>query len=182
MSPEAALALVEAAAARLWTPEGAKALAYLTGPRRCLKPETIRAARLGWTPQVDGVPWRSPGVVIPWFDGERLVMVKIRPPDEWRERFPKDNRPPKYIEAYRCSERPPRLYPGPETIRPGRPLVIAEGEPDRCLLAQELGELASVITLGRLSDSRAERGRMDNPSEIALPRPCRTQGTFRGGT
>jgi hypothetical protein len=33
--PEAdALALVEAAAARLWTPEGADALVYLTGPSR----------------------------------------------------------------------------------------------------------------------------------------------------
>ena len=54
LSEADALALVEAASARLWTPDGADALAYLTGPRRCLTPETIRAARLGWTPPRPG--------------------------------------------------------------------------------------------------------------------------------
>ena len=44
-----ALALVEDAAKRIWTPEGAKALAYLQG--RGLTAETIQAARLGWTPR-----------------------------------------------------------------------------------------------------------------------------------
>ncbi len=34
---------------RLWTPEGAEALVYLQG--RGLNPESIRQARLGWTPQ-----------------------------------------------------------------------------------------------------------------------------------
>jgi DNA primase len=46
-----ALALVAEAEARLWTPEGSEALAYLTG-RRKLTPETIRVARLGWSPGV----------------------------------------------------------------------------------------------------------------------------------
>ena len=41
-------ALVTEAATRLWTPEGTEALAYLHG--RGLTDETIRAARLGWTP------------------------------------------------------------------------------------------------------------------------------------
>src|SRR4051794_35968756 len=58
--PEAAaLALVEAAAARLWSPEGADALAYLHG--RGLGDEMIRTARLGW----------SPGASIPTRDGDR---------------------------------------------------------------------------------------------------------------
>ena len=76
--PEAdALALVEDSAARLWTPEGADPLAYLTGPR-FLTPETIRAARLGWTPRAelptkDGRTWRASGVVIPYFTGPRLA-------------------------------------------------------------------------------------------------------------
>src|SRR5262245_24076328 len=45
-----AQALVTEAAGRLWTPEGGKALAYLRG--RGLNDETIKAARLGWTPGV----------------------------------------------------------------------------------------------------------------------------------
>jgi hypothetical protein len=157
MAPEAALTLVEAAAARLWTPEGGAGLAYLTGPRRCLKPETIRAARLGWTPRADGVPWSPPGVVIPWFAAGRLALVKVRPPDEWRGRFPEDRRPPKYIQAFR-EPALAGLYPGPEAIRLGRPLVIAEGEPDCLLLGQELGELASIVTLGSASSGRHSTG------------------------
>jgi DNA primase len=156
--PEAdALALVEAAAARLWSPEGSDALAYLTGSR-CLSLETVRAARLGWTPGADGVAWRPPGVVIPWFHGPRLALVKVRPPDAWRERFPegKGKRPPKYIEGYRD---PAALlfYPGPEAVRPGRPLVVAEGELDALALGEALGGLAAVVTLGSAS-ARPEAG------------------------
>jgi hypothetical protein len=150
LSEANALALVEDAEARLGTPEGAKALAYLTGPRRCLTPETIRAARLGWTPQADGVACKPPGVVIPWFLGDRLALVKIRLPDAWRARFPEDTRPPKYMEAFRD---PARLicYPSPATIRPGRPLVVVEGEFDALCLGEALGELAAVVTLGSAS-------------------------------
>jgi hypothetical protein len=58
----------------------------------------------------------------------------------------------KYIEAFASGW---RVYPGFEAIRPGVPLIIAEGELDRLLLAQELGDLASVVTLGSAS-SRPE--------------------------
>ena len=74
--------LVEDAAKRIWTPEGRIALAYLR--RRGLTDETIRQARLGWTPKVsipvkDGIRyWRVSGIVIPWVDRGRLAMVKIR--------------------------------------------------------------------------------------------------------
>jgi hypothetical protein len=145
--PEAAaVALVEAAAVRLWTPEGADALRYLTGPR-CLSLETIRAARLGWTPGVwiptrDGDrSFQARGWVVPWYAGGRLALVKIRQPDDRR---------PKYAEAYRD---PARLvcYPGPEAVRPGRPLVIVEGELDALCLGDVLGELVSVVTLGSAS-------------------------------
>ena len=154
--PEAdALALVEDATARLWSPEGADALAYLTGPERCLSAETIRAARLGWTrgtmvPTRDGDrAFHASGIVIPWFDGDRLVVVKIRQPPDRR---------PKYAEAYR---NPARLvcFPGLEAIRPGRPLVIVEGEFDSLLLGQELDGLASVVTLGSASAQRGDRFR-----------------------
>ena len=139
---------MEAAERRLWEPAGADALEYLHG--RGLTDETIRAARLGWTPRADGVAWKPPGIVIPWFHGNRLALVKVRPPDAWRAQFPDDRRPPKYLEAFRD---PARLvcYPGPEVIRAGLPLVIVEGELDCLLLAQELAELASVVTLGSAS-------------------------------
>ena len=146
--PEAdALTLVEAAAARLWTPEGRDALAYLHDERH-LTPETIRAARLGWTPGAT-VPtregdrgYRALGVVIPWLAGGRLVLAKIRQPD---------GRRPKYVEGFRD---PGRLvcYPGPEMVRSGRPLVIVEGEFDALLLGQELAPFdVAVITLGSAS-------------------------------
>ncbi len=145
--PEAdALALVGAAAARLWTPEGADALAYLTGPDRCLTPETIRPARLGVTswvavPKADGTTFKALGVVVPWFASGRLALVKIRQPG---------NRRPKYAEVFRDRARLV-CYPGPETIRPGRPLVVVEGEFDALCLREALGELADVVTLGSAS-------------------------------
>jgi hypothetical protein len=137
---------VEAAEARLWSPEGADALAYLTGAR-CLNAEAIRAARLGWTPtawlpnQNGDCGLKRRGWVIPWFTVDGLALVKIRQPDEWQ---------PKYVEAFRD---PARLtcYPSPETIRPGRPLVVVEGEFDALLLGQELTDLAAVVTLGSAS-------------------------------
>jgi hypothetical protein len=45
----------------------------------------------------------------------------------------------------------PTLYPGRHVIRPGRPLVVTEGEFDAWLLGQELGDLAAVVTLGSAS-------------------------------
>lgn len=140
-------ALVDEAAERLWTPEGREALAYLTG--RGLTHETIKAARLGWTPGVmlptaDGLrTWRASGVVIPWLDGDRLCLVKIRQPDGAK---------PKYAQAY--ADRP-TVYPSLAAIRPGLPLVACEGELDALLLSQELEDLASVVTLGSAS-SRPE--------------------------
>ena len=50
LAPGDGLTLVTEAADRLWKPEGTEALAYLHG--RCLTDETIKAARLGWTPCV----------------------------------------------------------------------------------------------------------------------------------
>jgi DNA primase len=139
-----ALALVESAEKRLWTSEGAAGLEYLRRDRG-LRDEMIGASRLGWTPGVgvttrDGTrDWRVAGITIPWFDGDRLARVKIRRPE---------GSEPRYAEAF--SDRP-RIYPGPEVIRPGAPLAIVEGEFDRMLLGQEIGDLASVATLGSTS-------------------------------
>jgi DNA primase len=81
-----ALALVESAEKCLWMPERGDVLAYLHG--RGLRDETIRRHRLGWTARAVDAPWKPPGHVIPWFEDDRLALVKIRPPEEWREQFP----------------------------------------------------------------------------------------------
>jgi DNA primase len=143
LSPADALALVEEAEQRLWSPEGLAAMAYLEG--RGLTPDMIRRHRLGWMPRVtlptsDGArTWEARGVVIPWFDGDHLAKVEIRQPD---------GREPRYAQAF--ADRP-RVYPGPEAIRPGMPLIVVEGAFEAMLLGQELGDLASVITTGSAS-------------------------------
>jgi hypothetical protein len=138
-----ASSLVTEATLRLWEPEGGKALDYLRG--RCLTDETIRAARLGFIASVM-IPTRNrdryfrvSGLTIPWFDGNRLALVKVRQPD---------GRKPKYAEAFRDR---PDLYPGPEAIRQGCPLISTEGEFDALLLGQEVRDLAAVVTLGSSS-------------------------------
>ena len=146
--PEAdALALVEQSEARLWSPAGAEALAYLTGPARGLAPATIRRARLGVTeaaviPTKDGDrSFRAHGVVIPWFEGDRLALVQIRQGDGCG---------PKYVEAFRDPSRVV-CYPGREAIVPGRDLVVVEGAFDALALGEVLDGLASVVTLGSAS-------------------------------
>ncbi len=109
---------------------------------------TIRAAHLGFVasarvPTRDGDRWfRTSGVTIPWFDGGRLALVKVRQPPGSR---------PSYIEAFRDR---PHIFPGFDEIEPGLPLVIVEGELDALVLGQDLHRApglaawASVITLG----------------------------------
>jgi hypothetical protein len=113
--------------------------------------------------------------VIPWFEGDRLALVKIRVPNEWRERFPKDRRPPKYIEAFRDRA---ALFPGPEAIRPGMPLIIAEGEFDAILLGQELGDMAAVVTFGSSSMTRPDVPNLG----LLLPCPVWFLATDRDGS
>ena len=71
-------------------------------------------------------------------------MVKIRRLGEFKGA--------KYVEAYRDR---PDVYPDPAIIKPGKPLVIVEGEFDALLLGQALGDVAAVLTLGSAS-SRPE--------------------------
>ena len=79
MAREAAAALVAEAEARLWTPEAAHALDYLIGPRRKLAPETIRAARLGWTP----TPEPRTGQAGPTALGESSSLGSSATPPRW---------------------------------------------------------------------------------------------------
>ncbi len=149
--PEAdALALVQDASERIWTPSGSTALEYLRRDRG-LTEATIKAARLGWVrsvmiPKADGVGFfKASGVTIPWHDAGRLTLVKIRQPE---------GREPRYAQAFADC---PTLFPSMASIRPGAPLVVVEGELDALLLGQELGELAAVITTGSASNGPSGR-------------------------
>jgi hypothetical protein len=150
MPPEAAADLVARAEDRLWSPGESVGRNYLTGPRRCLTPETARAAHLGLTAPEDKIAYESVGIVIPWYNAGRLALVKVRVLDGWLQRYPKHKRPPKYFEVFRDPALA-TVYPGPEAVRPGRPLVIVEGEFDALLLGHALADLAAVVTLGSAS-------------------------------
>jgi hypothetical protein len=141
LDPEAAARLVAEAEVRLWGPEGGPGLDVLHA--RGLRDEAIRSARLGFVVRPLDLPGHPRGIVIPWFSGPTLTLIKIRQPE---------GRSPKYYEAFRDPIRRLGLYPGPEAVRHGYPLVIPEGELDRALLAQELSGLAGVVTLGSASD------------------------------
>ena len=124
MSEADALALVEEAAARLWTPEGADALAYLTGPKRCLAPETIRAARLGWTPRADRECRGSrPGLSSRGSSATGWRWSRSDPMRRWRDRPPGQETPPEVRGSVPRSG-PPRLLPEP---RSGSPRPSARG-------------------------------------------------------
>jgi hypothetical protein len=147
LSAERAIVLVEESAARLWEPDGQSALKDLTG--RGLAHETIRRARLGMTPPLEipkkeGTTFSARGIVIPWFGKSgRLALVMIRQPPGVG---------PKYLEVFRDPAALCGIYPGPEVILPGRPLVLVEGQFDALVLGQELDGLASVATLGSASN------------------------------
>ncbi len=141
--------LVEQATKRLWSPAGLRYRRWLH--LRGLTNATIRAAGIGWTPGVT-VPirgevrcFRAIGFVIPWFDSDRLAMVKVRQPSA---------RKPNYVEAFRDG---PSVYPSLSVVRPGRPLIVVEREIDALLLGQLLADVAVVVAVGSPSSPLGER-------------------------
>ena len=85
------------------------------------------------------------GIVIPWLDGPDVELLNVR----------RDEGQPKYV-AVKGSRRG-GIYPGRSAIASGKPLVIVEGEFDALLLGQELGDAASVVTLGSASSRPTPR-------------------------
>jgi hypothetical protein len=135
--------IVEEAEAALRSDGGIPGRTYLDD--RGLSDETVRAARLGYRPAderragpfADKPAWIPQGIVIPWFDGERIEAVNLRRPTGATG--------PKYV-MLRGSRR--GLYPGRGAIPRGRPLLLVEGEFEALLLNQELVGLAVAVTLG----------------------------------
>lgn len=145
--------IADVAIRNLWSESGSlKALAYLRG--RGLGDETIHAAGLGYWPadtfHRDLAPDRPVlvprGITIPWQDGSTIEALNIRRPAREGEK--------RKYHLLRGSRR--TLYPGRGAIVAGRPLILCEGEFDCLLLGQEVGNLASVVTLGSASDRRPD--------------------------
>jgi DNA primase len=146
----AGMRFLEEAEAVLWSGEGERARAYLHG--RGLNDETLQAWRIGFQPEEGrrdpakrwGFPARADGrsgwvriprgIVIPWLLDGQLWQLKIRT----------NRQQPKYLAI---SGGHPCLF-GADTLVPGEPAILAEGEFDAMLLWQEVGDLIGIATLG----------------------------------
>lgn len=152
---ERAGAVAAAAAARLWTPAGRPGLEYLRS--RGLSDDTARAFGLGWLPEDSSEPpaawglpedhkpvWTPAGIAIPWHvDGEcwRLNVRRI------------DGAEPKYIgpAGFRAA-----LY-NADSLAPGRPAVLLEGEFDALATYEAAGWTVAAVATGSTSGGRAAR-------------------------
>jgi len=131
----------------LWTTSGDRARAYLAG--RGLRHDTLEAWSIGVVP----ADTRSPadewglerdalfvprGIVVPWHTtaGE-VVGIKIRRPVPATARH-------KYASISGSSF---RLF-GAQTIIPGEPLILTEGELDAVSAWQAIGDRAATVALG----------------------------------
>jgi hypothetical protein len=131
------------------------------------------AARLGWTPRVrlptkDGGTYSKP-------EGSSSPG-STRTAWRWSSSASPRGSRPRYAEAFRDR---PSLYPDRHVIRPGRPLVIVEGDFDALLLGQELGDLAAVVTLGgahRPTRARHPREHAGRPPMVRRDRRGRRWG------
>lgn len=151
----------------LWSAEGKSALAWLR--KRGFSDETIRSAQLGYNhrdlrqdrslwglpPQQDdqGRPqqvWLPRGVVIPWEIGGQLWRLNIRRPLSPQEIARGQS---KYIGPPGSSN---GLF-GADSLTPGRPAVLLEGELDALSVVQAVGDLAGVAATGSTSGARRTR-------------------------
>lgn len=147
LTREVAERVASDAVAMLWSAAGRSAMAYLR-EHRFLDDETIRRARLGVVrdleiPRPDKPSFHLSGVVIPWRDPRgRLAKINIRQ---------RDGVKPKYASAFENRDILARTAFSLDAIRPGRPLVVTEGEFDCILLSQEIGDQTNVISMGSAS-------------------------------
>jgi DNA primase len=153
-----ARALTEACEQALWTPAGAKALAYLRA--RGFADETLQAARVGYhateeryAPELWGLPadhkaiWLPPGITLPWFQAGELWRLIIR---QAGAAVPKGK---KYIAVSGAAN---TLY-GLDTLHPNAPAMIVEGVLDALAIVQAAGDLLRVVAAGSTTGGRLER-------------------------
>jgi DNA primase len=133
----AALAVIEACAAALWSNAGAKARRWLAG--RGIQEDTARTWRLGYNPtrrELHGLAIPR-GVVIPCFVGGTVQYIKVRRPV-----------PPLPGPKYQQVKGSRSALFGLDRLAGQRVAVICEGEFDAMLLWQEAGDLVDVVALG----------------------------------
>lgn len=123
---------------------------------RGISEDTANQAGIGYALADARVPWKSPGIVIPWYRCGDLSMLKLRVDEDHAKKFSEDKRPPKYLEIWRHPDKRMAPVVFPDTrhypFRREMPCVIVEGELDCVLLTQELAGLgALVLTLGAAS-------------------------------
>lgn len=135
---EKARAVIAECSELLWSPEGAKARAWLNS--RGLNDQTIRRWQLGYLPG-DSMEWRKNhglsipcGILIPGLIDRTVWYVKVR----------RAMGEPKYLQV---AGGHPALF-GAETLKERRTAIITEGEFDAMLLHQECGDLVGVATMG----------------------------------
>lgn len=139
--------LIKRAEDALWSTTGKEVRAWLQA--RGLNDDTIRKARLGYIPKAfsdRAEAWGRPGdderplyfhqgVLIPGIIASKVWYLKIRP------LYLRVDQKYKHVRGGRQA-----LYLA-DTLVEDRPAVFCEGEFDALLLRQEIGDLASVITL-----------------------------------
>lgn len=126
--------LIQAAVSYLLGPNGKERFLYLV-EQRGLYPRTILNHRLGWLPQKGHMPSK---LLIPCYNS-RGALIRIR--------FRID-KPEKDQERYRIRKGSNPCDPFPLGITPGKPLIIVESDLDAILVAQEVGDLVGVLSLG----------------------------------
>ena len=128
------------AEARLWSDEniGLEVLTYLIG--RGFTEETIKAAHLGAASHKD-----MPALVIPWYDIKRGLY--------WRVSF-RNIGPGWRYDNYYGSSVSDGLYLA-DSLLFNRPVFLVEGELDALSIAQDAGDLVSVVATGTTTGSHA---------------------------
>ena len=141
----------------LWSPDGARARAYLHS--RGLQGDTLRAWRVGFQPTfglrepanpwgLDGDTITLPrGIVLPWLVDGVLWHIKVRTSSRDPGR--------RYL-AVRGGH--PWLY-GADTLVAKQPAILLEGELDTQLVWQAAGDLLGTATLGSARKNVSGRAR-----------------------
>jgi DNA primase len=142
-----AVAFIDFCQRRLWTDTGARARAYLAG--RGLLEETLRAWRVGfhdadrrepaasWGLEGEDV-WLPHGITLPWLTGSTVWQLKLRRPTSGRNKYA----------SVRGGH--PLLF-GADTLVPGQPAVMTEGELDTLLVWQAVHDHTGTVSLGSAS-------------------------------
>lgn len=147
-------AFVDECRSRLYSPDGAKALEWMTG--RGLLMSTLARYNVGFNPgdrfeslaewglDGDGKVWLARGIVLPCYGlGDDLYYIKTR------RALPAGSKDKKYVKV-RGSK--PGVF-GWGNLRGAWFAVVTEGEIDCMTLDQQAGDLAGVGTFGSATDS-----------------------------